>query len=244
LCRSAAFVAIAAIEEEPEVRIRVLQDIRYALMEREGKKRRKGREAERNAAATFSPEPAPAWDVRDHKDKFAALKTRWELTKLVRPHGIAAELGVANGVFSDLMLRKSNLDYLYSIDMYGDRKHTVDQYKVALAQLVAHRKRNCILKMKFDEALSLFPDKYFDFIYIDGFAATGQDGGSALHDWYPKIKDGGVFSGHDYSDKWPHTKKAVDDFAAEHKLRIHTVGGTADQEDESNKFASWFLVRE
>jgi predicted O-methyltransferase YrrM len=225
------------------VRIRFLQDIRYALMEREGKRRRREREAESRAHAVFPSEQAPAWNVLDHKDKFATLKTRWELTKLVRPNGIAAELGVANGVFSDLILKKSSIDYLYSIDMYGDRKHTVDQYKVALAQLVAHRKRNCILKMKFDEALSLFPDKYFDFIYIDGFAAKGQDGGSALHDWYPKLKDGGVFAGHDYADKWPMTVKAVDDFAREHKLTVHTVGGTADPEDEQNRYASWFLVR-
>ncbi len=226
------------------MRIRFLQDIRYALMEREGKKRRKARGDESKTAAIFPAEPAPVWNVLDHKDKFAALKTRWELTKLVRPHGVAAELGVANGVFSDLILKKSSIDYLYSIDMYGDRKHTVEQYKVALAQLVAHGKRNAILKMKFDEALSLFPDKYFDFIYIDGFAATGQDGGSVLHDWYPKIKDGGVFSGHDYSDKWPHTKRAVDAFAAEHKLKIHIVGGELDPIDEQNRYASWFLVRD
>ncbi len=226
------------------MRIRILQDLRYALMEREGKKRRKAREAEGKEPAMFPLEPAPAWNIADHKDKFAGLKSRWELTKLVRPNGIAAELGVANGVFSDLILKKSNIDYLYSIDMYGDRKHTVDQYKVALALLVPHRKRNCILKMKFDEALPLFPDKYFDFIYIDGFAATGQDGGSALLDWYPKIKDGGVFSGHDYSDKWPHTKKAVDEFAAAHKLKIHTVGGEHDPIDEQNRYASWFVVRE
>jgi len=213
-------------------------------MEREGRKRRKVRGAEGRKAASFPPEPGSAWNVLDHRDKFATLRTRWELTKLVRPSGVAAELGVANGTFSDLILRKSNIDYLYSIDMYADRKHTVDQYKLALTQLVAHRKRNCILKMKFDEALSLFPDKYFDFIYIDGFAATGQDGGATLHDWYPKIKDGGVFSGHDYSDAWPHAKKAVDDFAREHKLKIHAVGGTADPEDESNKFASWFLTKE
>ncbi|MEQ1866923.1 MAG: class I SAM-dependent methyltransferase [Micropepsaceae bacterium] len=226
------------------MRIRFLQNLRYTRMEREGAKRRKEREAEGKVSATFPLEASPAWNVIDHRDKFASLKSRWELTKLVRPNGIAAELGVANGVFSDLILKKSSIDYLYSIDMYGDRKHTVDQYRVALAQLVAHRKRNAILKMKFEEALPLFPDKYFDFIYIDGFAATGQDGGSALHDWFPKIKDGGVFAGHDYDGKWPHTKKAVDDFAREHKLKIHTVGGTADPEDEQNRYASWFLVRE
>jgi hypothetical protein len=53
-----------------------------------------------------------------------------------------------------------------------------------------------------------------------------------------------VFSGHDYSDKWPHTKKAVEEFAAARNLKIHTVGGEPDPEDEQNRYASWFLVRD
>jgi hypothetical protein len=225
------------------MRIRFLQELRYKRLEREGRKRRETREAQ-GRQVVFPSEPVDGWNVLDHKDKFSALSSRWELTRIVRPHGIAVELGVANGLFSDLILRKSNIDYLYSVDMYGDRKHTVDQYRVALAQLQQHRARNCILRMRFDEALPLFPDQYFDFIYIDGFAAKGQDGGSALHDWYPKLRHGGVFAGHDYSDKWPMTVKAVDDFASEHGLTLHTIGGTADPEDEQNIYPSWFLVRE
>lgn len=172
------------------MRIRFLQDLRYKLMEREGKKHRTERKVVGKGAAVFPVEPAPAWNLLDQKDKFLGLKTRWELTKLVRPQGIAAEFGVANGVFSDLILKEPN------------------------------------------------------FNYIDGFAATGQDADSALHDWRPKINDSGVFAGHDYADKWPQTKKANDDFARDKKLAMHTVGGTPDPEYESNRFASWFLVRE
>ena len=182
------------------------------------------------------------WDVRQSEKLFSSLKSRWELTRIVRPRGVGVELGVADGIFSEVLLRKSNLDYLYSIDMYGDRKHTVEQYKTTLVRLAPYRSRNCILKLRFDEALPLFPDNYFDFIYIDGYAAGGQEAGNTLYDWLPKLKRGGVFAGHDYCADWPLVVKAVDQFAADNKLRIVTVGGVSEPEDTANRYTSWFAV--
>jgi hypothetical protein len=179
----------------------------------------------------------------EHEEKVSGLRSRWELTKIVRPGGVAAELGVAEGVFSELILRNSTLGYLYSIDMYGDRKHTVEQYRAALARLAPFRERNAVLKMRFDEALPLFPDEYFDFIYVDGYAATGEEGGSTFYDWLPKVKRGGVFAGHDYSPEWPFVVKAVDRFVAETGLPLFTVGGEPDPQDTANRYASWFTVR-
>jgi hypothetical protein len=34
--------------------------------------------------------------------------------------------------------------------------------------------------MSFDDALDIFDDEFFDFIYIDGFAHTGEEGGNQL----------------------------------------------------------------
>jgi len=48
-----------------------------------------------------------------------------------------------------------------------------------------------------------YPDEFFDFIYIDAdhtYEGVKRD----LKDWYPKMKAGGVFCGHDYVNK---TKK-------------------------------------
>ena len=45
-----------------------------------------------------------------------------------------------------------------------------------------------------------FPDEFFDFIYIDAdhtYEGVKRD----LEDWYPKMKKGGVFCGHDYVNK-------------------------------------------
>ena len=153
------------------------------------------------------------------------------------------ELGVAKGIFSELMLQKSNLGYLYGIDMYADEGHDIEQYRSALARLEPFRERNAILRMRFKEALPLFPDEYFDFIYVDGYANEGEEGGSTFYEWFPKLKRGGVFAGHDYDPHWPLVIKAVDKFVAENKLSVFTVGGEADPIDVANRYSSWFVFR-
>ena len=220
--------------------------VRYALKAAQGRRRRRASAAASaaGAIASFPADPSKSsWDVSKCEHIFPTLRSRWELTKIVRPGGVGVELGVANGVFSELILRTSTLDYLYSVDMYGSRKHTVEQYKSALVRLAPYRARNSILKMRFEEALSLFPDQYFDFVYVDGYAANGEEGGGTLYDWWPKLNSGGVFAGHDYSPDWPLVVKSVDRFIAETGLRLFTVGGEADPIDVANRYASWFTVR-
>jgi hypothetical protein len=226
------------------VRWRLASEIRFALKAEQGRRRRgtnSGETAE--AIATFPADRDSSEDVSKRQQTLPVLRSRWELTKIIRPRGVGVELGVANGIFSELILSKSTLDYLYSIDMYGDRKHPVAQYKSALVRLAPYRARNSILRMRFDEASSLFPDQYFDFIYVDGFAANGEEGGTTFYDWWPKLKRGGVFAGHDYSPDWPLVVKAVDRFIAETGLCLFTVGGEADPDDAQNRYASWFTVR-
>lgn len=48
--------------------------------------------------------------------------------------------------------------------------------------------------------LTLFPDSFFDFIYIDswhGYKPVKRDMG-----WWVKLKPGGIFAGHDYEEQW------------------------------------------
>ena len=62
------------------------------------------------------------------------------------------------------------------------------------------------------EALADFEDNSLDFVYIDAnhdFVNFTQD----LHEWYKKVRVGGIISGHDYAyysySKFNHVKRAV-----------------------------------
>jgi hypothetical protein len=152
------------------------------------------------------------------------LRYRQDITKLVNNEGIGLELGIAEGVFHERVLQNSNL-YMYGIDMYSDRTHTHDEYKRALKRILKHPCRSTILKMRFDEALDLFPDNFFDLIYIDGYAHTGQENGKTLRDWYPKLKSNGIFAGDDYHERWPFVVDVVNKFVKEKNLQLNIVDG-------------------
>ena len=94
-------------------------------------------------------------------------------------------------MFSDALLEHSELAILYSADMYAGGHHDDNEYREARELLARHRPRSSLLRLRFDEAIGLFPDHHFDFIYIGGYAHTGEDGGQTLEDWRPKLKPGG-----------------------------------------------------
>jgi hypothetical protein len=184
-----------------------------------------------------------AADIAGMERRLAGLRKRTDIAGLIKPGGVGVELGVAQGSFSAALLENSALGFLYSIDMYaGDRGHDVEEYKLALRKLEPYRSRNSILRMRFDEALSLFPDDYFDFIYIDGYAHTGQEGGRTIRDWYAKAKPGAIFAGDDYSPTFPLVIEALDAFVAGHQLRLH-IAEFEKSDDQYSLFPSWITVK-
>lgn len=65
-------------------------------------------------------------------------------------------------------------------------------------------------KMMSHEAAQIFADESLDFVFID--ASHDYDNVMIdLKSWYPKVKKGGVFAGHDYPS-WNGVKRAVDEF--------------------------------
>ena len=104
-----------------------------------------------------------------------------------------------------------------------------------------------MVRANFDEVLDCFPDNYFDFIYIDAYAHNGQEGGSILHSWWPKLKPGGVFAGHDYDPEWPVTVQVVDQFCSSNKLDLNIIPGIKDVSQipreyhgACEQYASWY----
>jgi len=129
---------------------------------------------------------------------------RHDVIKLLRRREavmVGVELGVAGGAFSRRMIESSLFDYLFGVDIYADH-HDTKEYIAALKHIGLFS-RYKLLRLTFDEALELFPDQSFDFVYVDGYAHTGEDGGRTITSWYPKVKCGGVMAGDDYHPDWP-----------------------------------------
>lgn len=156
------------------------------------------------------------------------------LPHTIPPGATAAELGVAEGLFSEQLLESGGLSILYSIDRWaGDRGHDEVQYRRAVARLEPFGGRSEIMRMDFDQAALLFPDHALYLVYIDGYAHEGP--ASTIKDWWPKVKRGGILAGHDYGQQWPLVTGQVDAFVEQHGLALHVIPA------ESGKytFPSW-----
>ena len=60
------------------------------------------------------------------------------------------------------------------------------------------------------EVVSQFEDESLDVVFID-LTHTYESVKEDIGLWLPKVKRGGILSGHDYEDSWPGVVKAVDE---------------------------------
>ena len=167
---------------------------------------------------------------------------RFDLTKLL-PDGsdhIGIELGVAAGEYSSKMAGSGKFSAFWGVDMYADT-HDTAQYKQALLN-VGIDKNYKLLRMTFDEALDLFPDHYFDFMYLDGYAGNGFEGGQTLRKWASKVKVGGIIAGDDYHDECALLKSIVDEFVEQNGLELMTTEGAFDFSAYGH-YPSWALYK-
>ena len=92
------------------------------------------------------------------------------------------------------------------------RKQKIDQVNIE------HFKANIkqcginvdIIRAKSDDVVNKFKDNFFDLIYIDG-SHKYSDVKNDLINYTPKVKEGGILLGHDYSPIYPQVQKAVDE---------------------------------
>lgn len=166
---------------------------------------------------------------------FSQITTRNELPRILPIDGVGVELGVAKGIYSEIILQNSKLKTLYSIDRWSDH-HDEREYLGTCQRLSKYGDRSIIMRETFSDAVSKFPDGFFDFIYIDGYAHTGQLNGQTLYEWYPKLKLGGIFAGHDYSPTWQPTMDAVDLFCNKYDKKLIVING------EDKIAPSWVLI--
>lgn len=69
-----------------------------------------------------------------------------------------------------------------------------------------------VVRMASKEAASIFPDGYLDMVFIDA-VHTFDHVYADIGYWLPKVREGGIISGHDYEhENYPGVKEAVDKY--------------------------------
>jgi hypothetical protein len=152
--------------------------------------------------------------------------------------GIGVELGVAGGAFTHYIASLPSVMHVTGVDRWSDPHHSTKEYAAALVH-VGIFARASLVRMTFQEAAELFQDESLDFVYVDGYAHTGQEDGQTLADWWPKIKPGGIMAGHDYHDRWPLTVEAVNRFARKRGLSLMLTN--EQPTEQPNCFPSWMI---
>ncbi|MGR3637289.1 MAG: class I SAM-dependent methyltransferase [Shimia sp.] len=167
---------------------------------------------------------------------------RHEVLKLIEQDTglIGVELGVAGGEFSRRMVESGRFDQFFGVDMYADT-HDVHQYKAALRHVGLMRPYK-LLRMSFAEAHELFDDESLDFIYIDGYAHTGQEGGETIWQWATKVKVGGLIAGDDFHEDWPLVIEAVKAFTAQTGFDLY-VTTEVEPDVEYAGHPTWAMIK-
>lgn len=162
------------------------------------------------------------------------VESRNDLPILARRLGLhrAAEIGVQRGQYSRRITRKwhgelfliDSWEYFKSgyTDVSNVEQDKHDNNYEFVKTLFTDKTNVHIIRKCSIEAAADFKDGSLDWIFIDAnhaYEAVKAD----LKAWYPKVRSGGILSGHDYCDAVNKkgvygVKTAVDEFMGSHKL--------------------------
>ncbi len=123
--------------------------------------------------------------------------------------GKGAEIGCAEGRFSSTILASWKGETLYLIDPWTNlsseeypQKHdgiNFDAWHQSCVALSKRDPRAVLVRKRSVVAVNDFENWSLDFVYID----AAHDYRNVLQDmdaWFPKVKPGGLFCGHDFED--------------------------------------------
>jgi predicted O-methyltransferase YrrM len=82
------------------------------------------------------------------------------------------------------------------------------------------------VRMNSIDASKLYEDNSLDFVFIDA-AHDYNNVKLDIQNWYPKVKTGGLFAGHDYTPAWQGVIDAVNEFASELNYNINRTDVSA-----------------
>lgn len=183
------------------------------------------------------------------RDTLAHLFRVWEFR-------IGAEIGVEQGLYSEVLCRENPGVKLFCVDPYrayhGYRDHVdqakLDSFFVAAQERLKPYRATFVRKFSMD-AVKNFADGSLDFVYIDGNHNL-QHCINDIAEWSKKVRVGGVVAGHDYARyKLPnqiHVVQSVHAWTDAWEIRPWFLLGTqAKVEGQIRDTArSWFWVHD
>ena len=151
---------------------------------------------------------------------------------------VGAEIGVDRGYFAADICKANPGVKLYGIDPWLSHSEYLEigaqeYFDVCRAEAVQRLAPYdvTLIRAKSLDAVAQFADGSLDFVYIDGNHAH-KFVLADIEAWSPKVRPGGIVSGHDYSrpknrDRWPSQGviQAVNDYV------------------DANKILTWFILR-
>ena len=158
-------------------------------------------------------------DMREDEEVWPDVKSIIHCINLHGDNLVGAEIGVHVGEsFLTLLQTCPNISKLYGVDPYvpyvdylkeegqSFDPMVVDEKEIEYIKLVSyhrqkfsgHKDKIVFYEMDSNEAAKKVEDKSLDFIFIDSYCSFEQ-AKDDIKVWYPKVKDGGIFAGHDWN---------------------------------------------
>lgn len=152
-----------------------------------------------------------------------------------------AEVGVMRGYYSSVLLRTIPNLNLLSVDTWGG---IYSQYYALALKALSDFPGSTILAGLSVDVARLLPDRWLDFVYLD----AGHDYESVALDlraWAPKVRAGGIISGHDYYI-FKHSGndgviRAVDEYVAANGRELNLTKPNANNQHKDNRQPSWWF---
>jgi hypothetical protein len=144
---------------------------------------------------------------------------------------IGVEIGVWTGINAGYLLGSLPIKKLYLVDSYQPyfdggighySKEQMDSFYATMMMTLVDTHWGFVMPIINDSvwASKLFPNNYFDFVYIDA-GHSYNDVMADMNAWWPRCKSGAVFGGHDYGTvNGAEVKRAVDDFIKEKGILV------------------------
>lgn len=177
------------------------------------------------------------------KDVFCAElpQSRMEFGNLLgqlKLDGAGLEIGVKDGKYSHHLVKHSGLSKIYLLDAWkhfpesdyedgaNDSQKVQDaRYRQVLKQMKPYGKRVQVLRGDSRKLHKKFADGSLDFVFIDAnhsYDAVLED----LRNFAPKVRRGGIVSGHDFANQVRpgsviEVKRAVEDYCRERGIELH-----------------------